>query len=275
MTTLPLEDNYEDIIGKAMRGLSLTVDELASRAGMKSDEVAAQMRGEFSEKAARALAPVLGLDVHALVASGKKAWYPEVPLVPGVRQFTTTWKDLTVNSYVAWDDNGDAAIFDTGADAAPILEAVAKESLRVRAICITHSHGDHIADLEKLRRAFPEAPVFASSREPIADAQLVDEGKELRAGDLHVETRLTWGHSPGGITYVIRGLGRPVAIVGDALFAGSMGGGGVSWRDALATNRKNLFTLPDETAVCPGHGPITTIEQEKKHNPFYPEFKEG
>jgi glyoxylase-like metal-dependent hydrolase (beta-lactamase superfamily II) len=61
--------------------------------------------------------------------------------------------------------------------------------------------------------------------------------------------------------------------VGDALFAGSMGGGMVSWEQALRTNRAQLFSLPDDTIVVPGHGPLTTIGEEKAHNPFYPEFK--
>ena len=64
-----------------------------------------------------------------------------------------------------------------------------------------------------------------------------------------------------------------MAIVGDALFAQSMGGGMVSYRDALETNRKALFTLPDDTVVCPGHGPMTSIGEEKRVNPFFPEFK--
>ena len=72
---------------------------------------------------------------------------------------------------------------------------------------------------------------------------------------------------------MITGLALPVAVVGDALFSSSMGGGMVSFPDALATNRKEIFTLPDETVVCPGHGPLTTIGEEKAHNPFYPEFK--
>jgi glyoxylase-like metal-dependent hydrolase (beta-lactamase superfamily II) len=52
-----------------------------------------------------------------------------------------------------------------------------------------------------------------------------------------------------------------------------MGGGMVSFSDALATNRKEIFTLPDHTVLCPGHGPLTTVGEEKAHNPFYPEFK--
>ena len=76
-------------------------------------------------------------------------------------------------------------------------------------------------------------------------------------------------HSKGAITYVISGLAMPVAIVGDAVFAGSMGGGGVSYEAALATNRKEILTLPDETILCPGHGPLTTVGEQKMHNPFF------
>jgi glyoxylase-like metal-dependent hydrolase (beta-lactamase superfamily II) len=72
---------------------------------------------------------------------------------------------------------------------------------------------------------------------------------------------------------VIEGLERPVAIAGDALFAQSMGGGMISYQDALATNRSELFTLADQTVICPGHGPMTSVGEEKAHNPFYPEFK--
>ena len=72
---------------------------------------------------------------------------------------------------------------------------------------------------------------------------------------------------------MVEGLERPVAIVGDALFAGSMGGGMVSWSDALANNRAKLFSLPDDTVICPGHGPMSSIGEEKAHNPCYPEYK--
>ena len=80
---------------------------------------------------------------------------------------------------------------------------------------------------------------------------------------------LTVRHSPGGITYIVRGLAHPVAVVGDAVFAGSMGGGGISYEDALFTNKKEIFALPNDTIICPGHGPLTTVGEELKHNPFY------
>jgi glyoxylase-like metal-dependent hydrolase (beta-lactamase superfamily II) len=94
-------------------------------------------------------------------------------------------------------------------------------------------------------------------------------GKEFRIGSLTVATRLTKGHAPGGITYVIGGLERPVAIVGDALFAGSMGRANTSYADCLRTNREEILSLPPQTILCPGHGPLTTVALERKHNPFF------
>jgi len=64
-------------------------------------------------------------------------------------------------------------------------------------------------------------------------------------------------------------LARPVAVVGDSLFAGSMGGGNVSYNDALRNNLEKILTLSDETIICPGHGPMTTVGEEKEHNPFF------
>ena len=66
---------------------------------------------------------------------------------------------------------------------------------------------------------------------------------------------------------------RPIAVVGDSLFAGSMGGGVVSFADALENNREKILTLPDDTILCPGHGPMSSIAEEKAYNPFFPEFK--
>jgi glyoxylase-like metal-dependent hydrolase (beta-lactamase superfamily II) len=74
------------------------------------------------------------------------------------------------------------------------------------------------------------------------------------------------------MTYLINGPNQDIAIVGDAIFAGSMGGGMVSYEDALRTNRDKIMTLPDKTILCPGHGPITSVGEEKKYNPFFPEF---
>lgn len=273
---IPLEDLYSDVIAKAQRGLGLSDDALAGQAGVDAAAVAAAKDGEVDEAVLGKIARPLHLDGPALVTMAQKAWAPEPVQLAGLAQFNTTYHDMTVNAYVVWDPASKQAIaFDTGASSEPMVEFLKKHDLDLRAIFLTHTHGDHVADLDRLRSASGEPPVYSHAREPFPNTDQFEIGEASRweVGPLHIEARSTWGHSKGGVTYVIDGASKPVAVVGDALFASSMGGGGVSYADALSTNRKEIFTLPGQTVICPGHGPLTTVSEEKEHNPFYPEFK--
>ena len=266
---IPLEDTAADIVGKAMRGLKLEDREVAAQAGVTVAAVTGLREGAFDETTARAVAPVLQVGADALVAMGHKAWRPAPVAVAGLACFNTPFEDMTVNSYLAFDRaTGEAVAFDTGADCSGLLELLAREKLTLTLILLTHTHGDHIIELDRLKEK-TGAPAFVSDREPIDGAEPFAAGREFSCGALRITTRLTWGHSPGAITYVIAGLEKPVAIVGDAVFASSMGGGGVSYADALRTNRAEILTLPADTVLCPGHGPLTTVGEEKAHNPFF------
>jgi glyoxylase-like metal-dependent hydrolase (beta-lactamase superfamily II) len=267
---IPLEDNFADVIGKAQRGLQISDSQLAERAGLRQETVLRLRAGHFEEAAIPKVAPVLGLDAAALAGLGKGTYAPaETGDFPGLMQFNTAFDDMTVNAYLAWDSaSKEAAAFDTGGDCTGILESIHAMGLMLRYVFLTHTHGDHIYDLDRLLER-TGAPAFVSSREPLAGAEPFEAGREFSLGALKIGTRLTWGHSRGGITYVIEGLARPVGVVGDALFAGSMGGGMASYADALRTNREEIFSLPDSTILCPGHGPMTTVGEEKAHNPFF------
>ena len=266
---IPLEDTAADIVGKAMRGLKLNDADVAAKAGVTAEAVASLREGACDERTARAVAPVLNVNADALSAMGRKAWRPQAVEVAGLACFNTPYEDMTVNSYVAFDRaSGEAVAFDTGADCSGMLELLAREKLTLKLILLTHTHGDHVLELDRLREK-TGAPAFVGNREPIDGAECFEEGRAFSCGALRIATRLTWGHSKGGITYVVDGLEKPVAIVGDAVFASSMGGGGISYADALRTNREQIFTLPDATVLCPGHGPLTTVGEEKTHNPFF------
>ena len=191
----------------------------------------------------------LVLMLIALVAMARGEWAPEPLELDGLRQFNSDYRgEMTVNAYLAWDAaTGAAAIFDTGASADELLAAVEELGVEVKAVLLTHTHHDHIIELERVLAATGRPPVYVSEREPVPGADLIVPGKSFQIGGLAIETRLTAGHSIGGISYVISGLARPVAVVGDALFCSSMGGGViVSFAQALECNRKELFTLPDE-----------------------------
>ena len=267
--SIPLEDFFNDIVGKAMRGLKLADSEVAARAGVTAQAVQSLREGAWDETTARAVAPVLGLGAEALAETGNRGWQPEPVALDGLAQFNTPFEDMTVNSYLAWDSaSREAVAFDTGADCTEMLAFIAGKNLRVKYILLTHTHGDHILELDRLREK-TGAPAFVGDREPIEGAEAFAEGRSFEVGALRIGTRLTWGHSPGGITYVVEGLDRPVAIVGDAVFAGSMGGGGVSYEAALETNRAHILSLPSHTILCPGHGPLTTVWEQTMHNPFF------
>jgi glyoxylase-like metal-dependent hydrolase (beta-lactamase superfamily II) len=267
--SIPLEDNFTDVLGKAMRGLGLSDSGLAAKSGVAIPQVKLLRGGEVDENALRTVAPVLGLNAGALVALARGRWQPRPVDVPGLLMFNTPFGDMTVNAYLAWDRaTREAVAFDTGADCTRMLAFLQNNRLTLRLILLTHSHGDHVFELDRLREK-TGAPAFISTLEPLDGAETFDAGKTFTVGGLTIQTRQTWGHSRGGITYVVCGLACPVVIVGDAIFAASMGGGVVSYVDALRTNREEILTLPDDTVLCPGHGPMTTVGEEKAHNPFF------
>jgi hydroxyacylglutathione hydrolase len=267
---IPLEDNASDIIGKAQRGLGISDSQFAEKSGVSAEKIRKLREGEFDDDAVERAAPVLKLNATALRKLAAGNWDPEsIDEIEGLAQFNTRYGDMTVNAYLAWDPaTREAVAFDTGADCGGMLQRIEKGKLRVKLILLTHAHPDHVADLHRLRKA-TGAPVYLSGMEEEEGAEEVEEGKRFRAGSLEIEARLTSGHSPGGMTYVVTGLSCPVAIVGDSLFAGSMGGGNVSYEDALRNNREKILTLPDETIICPGHGPLTSVGKEKRDNPFF------
>lgn len=268
--SIPLEDNVSDIIGKAQRGLGISDSQLAEKAGVSPDKIRKLREGAFEGDTVERVAPLLNLDAAALRKLADGEWSPEpVEAIGSLAQFNTVYGDMTVNAYLAWDPaSREAVAFDTGADCREMLDRIAAKKLKVKLILLTHAHPDHVADLRRLRKE-TGAPVYISDRETAEGAEPIAEGKRFRLGSLEIEARLTWGHSPGGMTFVVNGLARPIAIVGDSLFAGSMGGGNVSYEEAVRNNREKILTLPDDTIVCPGHGPLTTVGKEKRENPFF------
>jgi glyoxylase-like metal-dependent hydrolase (beta-lactamase superfamily II) len=272
MARIPLEDNFNDVIGKAQRGLGLADEDLARRAEVSLADLAALHQGRPIVPVLRRVARHLRLNPDALEALAAKAWYPAQPVFPsGFAAFNTPFEDMTVNSYLVWDARTKlAAAFDTGADSTAMLDTIHAEGLTVPYIFITHTHDDHIADLHRLA-AETKAEVWASEIEPapFAGAKTFKENVHFHIGPLAIKTLFTGGHSPGMTTYYITGLSWPLAIVGDAIFASSMGGSAAHFADQYRNDVEKILTLPRDTVLACGHGPLTTVGQEKKHNPFF------
>ena len=271
-----LEDHLGDIIRKARGMSSVSTATAASAAGISEAELAAlEETGTITKKPDFAkLAGAIGLNAAKLEGIAK-GWLPSVKDLSGwheLRVITTAGDGLTVNCYLVWEEvTRDAALFDTGLDAAPILEIIAAEGLSLKHIFITHSHYDHVEALPKLREAFPKARIHTSSKNAPVD-QRNKTAEIVHLGGLRVTYRETPGHAEDGVTYLIGNWQEDaphVAIVGDAIFAGSMGKGNDSWELARQKVREQILTLPADTLLCPGHGPLTTVEEEKQHNPFF------
>lgn len=265
---IPLEDNSTDVLGKALRGQKLSVHAAAARAGLDTAAVTRLITGHFEEGPARALAAALKLNADALVRLATRGYAPDVSCPPAIIAVTTPYSDMTVNTYIVHDlKSRDAAIFDTGADAKPLLDAVRSSGLNVVAIFLTHSHADHIHALSTLKRELG-VEAWSSELEPVRGTNTFRPGDLFNAGQHFIRTRLTPGHSVGGTTFVIEGPILQAAVVGDALFAGSIGGVHDDYNKTLATIRREILGLRDDTILCPGHGPLTTVALEKANNPF-------
>lgn len=194
------------------------------------------------------------------------------------------------NSYVAWHEGrADCVVIDPGTEPEAILQFLRAQGLTPAAILNTHGHVDHIAGNADLKGAFPDAPlVIGVGDEPLlsdpvlnvsrwagfdvvsppAD-RVVREGDTLLFAGLALDIREIPGHSPGHIVYAVRDSG--IVFGGDVLFRGSIGRTdfpGGSLETLAAGIREKLYTMPDETVIYPGHGPVTKVGHEKRTNPF-------
>ncbi|PIE88888.1 MAG: MBL fold metallo-hydrolase [Acidobacteria bacterium] len=197
-----------------------------------------------------------------------------------------------MNSYlVGCEQTGKGAIIDAGSEANRIVEMARAKGIQIEQIFQTHGHVDHVGAIKDVvsqtgARVFlhkSELPVYESAPSqglmfglsgievPVPDC-FVSEGMELKVGKMTARVIETPGHTPGGVVYYFETEKK--AFVGDTLFAGSIGrtdlpGGNYQ---TLMASLARLMLLPDDTTVYSGHGPKTTIGNEKRSNPFLQEL---
>jgi len=206
---------------------------------------------------------------------------------PRIHVEVTADRQFGTNSYLVEDEETrDAVVVDANLEPELMVELVGRRGCSVRAILLTHTDIDHIAGLERLRQEFGDVPIavheaerevvtagrplrqeFARELPAFSHVELLVPGQVYRAGSLEMAVLHTPGHSPGGITLAIDNS----LFTGDALFAGSIGRSDFSNSDGRALLegiRSQLLTQPDDFLVYSGHGPVSTIGQERRYNPF-------
>jgi hydroxyacylglutathione hydrolase len=193
------------------------------------------------------------------------------------------------NCYIIGDEeSGVGAIVDPGDEAARIAIAVEETGLEIGSIILTHAHVDHVgavvalvdehscpvlmhAEAEPMLKELPTQAIMMGmrfGRVPTVDRYVQDD-EVLEVGDLGLRSLYTPGHAPGHLAFYVEDEG--LVLSGDALFAGSIGRvdlPGGSMEVLMRSIEERLLTLPDETVVYSGHGPRTTIGNERTSNPF-------
>jgi glyoxylase-like metal-dependent hydrolase (beta-lactamase superfamily II) len=271
-----LEDHAGDVIRKARMMMKVEPAAAAKTAGLSEAEYSSlEDSGQPGTKPNfAALAGLLGLDGKKLeaVANG---WLPSKKDLAVWREFrwlSTERNGMTVHAYLVWDKaTREAALFDTGWTADPAFKLIEENQLQLKHLFITHTHPDHIAGIEAVQERFPNVQMHTDAKSaPPQHRNRRDDCIHL--GSLRITNRDTPGHAEDGVTYIVGnwpGNAPAVAIVGDAIFAGSMGGAPQHGALAKQKVRDQILSLPANTLICPGHGPLTTVAEETGNNPFF------
>jgi len=184
----------------------------------------------------------------------------------------------------------DCVVIDAGLEAGKLIDFLGEHKLNPAAVVLTHGHVDHIAGVAVLRKSYPEIKVYIhkldaemlretasnvsarigrlpSTLDIIGTDFLIEGPSIIKEAGIKLQVLHTPGHTPGGICLYSKGEG--IVFTDDTLFANGVGRTdlGGNMEQLVKSIKEKLFTLPDETAVYPGHGPTTTIAQEKAHNP--------
>lgn len=272
---MTLEDHLGDIVRKARTAANVSAESAAQAAGISPDalkdlEESGNLTGSFNFQALGKLISLDGAKLERIA----KGWLPQPVDLGNWRELrvVTTTQTYGVNAYIVWDEvTREAAVFDTGWDAGSLLALIAENQLQLKHLFLTHTHEDHVAGLKQIRDAHPKVKLHSNAKGAPPD-QRNRANDFIHLGSLRITNRETPGHAEDGVTYIIGNFPEDapnVAIVGDCIFAGSMGRGFQSTDLLKQKVREQILSLPGPTLICPGHGPLTTVEQEKANNPFF------
>lgn len=275
--TVQLEDELGDVLEKAMLQAGIKEPELAERAGISVGKIrdAVDYRPDLNVKELRRIAAVLGLNEVGFCALGCGRYpQPEIGQLP-----FTLWPLRMIhgigvtNAYVvAETGSGRGLLFDTGAGIEALERNWPAEIRQLDAVFLTHVEAEHVGGLCEVVKRFGGTPAFVPRAASAPCGRGMGEGETRIFGAIEVTAFNTPGHSAAHNCYLVRNVavrgGRALLISGDLVFAGSAGGGYFCCRQLQSNVRRVLTGVPPSTIMAPGHGPLTTVENELRFNPF-------
>jgi glyoxylase-like metal-dependent hydrolase (beta-lactamase superfamily II) len=275
-TKIDLEDTFGDIVGKASRGTRINVDRLSKLAGIDRSRLEQLLadKAQPTDAEAQAIATALGLNPEKLADIGQRRWYPDDFVAPDYLLHQINRPHPSNGYFLILPDAKVGAFIDPAGHPSSIIDPFTQAQVQLQYILLTHKHSDHVDALAQVRKAFPSAlPVIheldahevgASARGAVG----IRDGDRLPFGDSEITMVHTPGHTDGSSCFIYKGS----IFTGDALFAGSIGrtnGPQFGYDDHRNNIRAKILSLPENTVILPGHGPASTVAQEKAHNPFF------
>jgi len=248
-----LEDDFSDVIKKSINAQAWSIDALASQSRASVTIINQLTKSVWPESSESDVAAVCAcLEIDFIKLKNQKNFRPVAKLPAEITMITTPFGYLGVNCFHIQHGNH-SILFDTGTDASAV------KHLNLTETWITHPHYDHTQELSSLNSRITRMP------------ESLEHAIPIKLGDLTITPFCVDGHCYPSKAYFIEGLATPVCILGDCLFAGSMGNTSNKqhYTEAKENIIQHIFTLPEETVLCPGHGPLTTVAQEMANNPFF------
>lgn len=275
--TVPLEDELGDVLEKAIRQTGLSEEELSQRAAVPLVKIrdAIDYRSDLSTADLRRIATVLSLNEVGLCALGCGQYpLPEPPSLPFCVHALRMPHGIGVaNAYLVTDGGSNRGLlFDTGPDIAALNTVWPRTVNKVDAVFVTHVEAEHSGGLCEVVERFGVDHAYCPTGARAPCGQIMPEGMHLEFGPFEVKAFSTPGHSSAHNCYLVSmpsvAGGGTLLISGDLIFAGSVGGAHYCHRQ-LATHLKRMLEgVPPQTAIAPGHGPLTTAANELRYNPF-------
>ncbi|MAF51066.1 MAG: hypothetical protein CMH64_03150 [Nanoarchaeota archaeon] len=246
-----LEDEFGDIIKKARRGLNISLNELEEESKISKKDLEKMESYELKpdEGQIKKLSKILKLNFIKLKRITLENWEPSKQDLGNVIKIENDYHGYNVNSYLVVEDDEVVAI-DTGANPETIKKKVNELGKELKAVLLTHRHADHSEGVGDL-----DCKIIMNLR----------EDEEISIDKFSIKIFATPGHTAGSNSFLIDNF----LFVGDEIFAGSIGNSEIKYDKHLETIKEKIFSLGDDIVILPGHGPITSVKEEKENNPFF------